>query len=350
MLSSRTFAFALLTGAFGLLAMTTAVNFVLDPQYVFGTPLTRHDENANYRYHRMREYQAQRERTDGALFASSRGRAFDPDLLARKLGAASVAKFDVTAGMITDHLPALEYVLRDKAARGEKLRAALLLIDVDSFGKLPSTNVNIDSFLPPELSGEHPARFWWRYLTVFQFRMWRGIVAHRWLRGEQAELGRGAAPFQLRPPMAAGLSFSALRGMAQPVAQRVSETPTVRLMVATRPNLEAHLAQLARFVALCRDNGINLTVATSPMRADAASRYDPADLGNVVERLSRVMPIWDFSAPPRIAADAGYWDDPSHFKPTVAAMMLERMFGARAPADFGVLRGAKTASTTEKPM
>ena len=39
--------------------------------------------------------------------------------------------------MITDHLPALEYVLRDKAARGEKIKAALLLIDVDSFGKLP---------------------------------------------------------------------------------------------------------------------------------------------------------------------------------------------------------------------
>src|ERR1041384_6301162 len=101
---ARTFVFALLTGGFGLLAATMAVNFALDPQYVFGTPLTRHDENANYRYHRVREYQAQRERTDGVLFASSRGRAFDPDLLARKLGAVAVAKFDVTAGMITDHL------------------------------------------------------------------------------------------------------------------------------------------------------------------------------------------------------------------------------------------------------
>ena len=100
----------------------------------------------------------------------------------RRIGARTVAKFDVTAGMITDHLPALEYVLRDKAQRGEKIKAALLLIDVDSFGKPPATNVNIDSFLPPELSGEHPARFWWRYLTVFQLRMWRGIIAYR-MRG-----------------------------------------------------------------------------------------------------------------------------------------------------------------------
>ena len=46
-----------------------------------------------------------------------------PIFVAEKIGARAVAKFDVTAGMITDHLPALEYVLRDKAARGEKIRS-----------------------------------------------------------------------------------------------------------------------------------------------------------------------------------------------------------------------------------
>jgi hypothetical protein len=41
-----------------------------------------------------------------------------------------------------------------------------------------------------------------------------------------------------------------------------------------------------------------------------------------------------------LAADIAYWDDPSHFKPIVAGMMLERMFGSNAPRDFGKLRGA----------
>ena len=97
----RIFVFALLAGAFGLLAATMAINFALDPQYVFGTPLTRLDDNANYRYHRLRQYQAKREQVDGLLFASSRGRAFDADLVAQRIGAKAVAKFDVTAGMIT---------------------------------------------------------------------------------------------------------------------------------------------------------------------------------------------------------------------------------------------------------
>jgi hypothetical protein len=335
MLHPRTFALALLTGAGALLGATMAINFALDPQYVFGTPLASDDENANYRYHRVRQYQAQRERVDGLLFASSRGKAFDPALVAQKMGASAVAKFDVTAGMITDHLPALEYVLRDKAARGEKVRAALLLIDVDSFGKLPSTNINIDSFLPPELSGEHPARFWWRYLTVFQFRMWRGIVAHRWRGGDRAAMEPKPSQFGGRHFALAGFGPRPSINLPPRVRHAADDTPRTRLLVATRPNLAAHLAMVARFAALCRTNGIQLTVATTPMRADAASLYDPVDLRDVVERLSRIVPIWDFAAPPWLATDIAYWDDFSHFKPIVGEMMLERMSGANIPSDFG---------------
>src|SRR3954451_11673454 len=206
MLHPRTFVLALLAGTFGILAATMVINYALDPQYVFGTPLIRQDENANFRFHRVRQYQAQRDQIDGLLFWSSRGRAFDPDLVARKIGAHAVAKFDVTAGMITDHLPALEYVLRDKAVRGEKINTALLLIDLDSFGKLPATNVNIDSFLPPELSGEHPARFWWRYLTVFQPRMWRGIVAYRMLGGDRRKAEPSFSAFDIRALAFAGFA------------------------------------------------------------------------------------------------------------------------------------------------
>lgn len=338
MMHPRTFACALLAGAFALIGATMAINFALDPQYVFGTPLTSDDENANYRYHRLRQYQAQRDRVDGLLFASSRGKAFDAALVAQKMRASAVAKFDVTAGMITDHLPALEYVLRDKAQRGEKVRAVILLIDVDSFGKPPSTNVNIDSFLPPELSGEHPARFWWRYLTVFQLRMWRGIIAHRTRGGERAAID---PQFDMRRLAMAGFGPPALIAPTPRVVPAANDAPQARLLVATRPNLAAHLAMMARFVALCRANGVDLTVATTPMRLDAASLHDPADLRDVVERLSQIVPVWDFAAPHWLAADIAYWDDRSHFKPIVGEMMLQRISGSNTPRDFGILRGAR---------
>src|SRR5207249_5541648 len=106
-----------------------------------------------------------------------------------------------------------------------------------------------------------------------------------------------------------------------------NDVPEARPLVNTRPNLAAHLGLVARFVALCRANAVELTVATTPMRADRSFLYDPADLRDVVERLSRIVPLWDFTSPAWLAADIRYWDDSSHFKPIVAEMMLDRISG-----------------------
>ena len=331
MMRPRTFTLALLTGATALLAATAAANVLLDPQRVFGTPVVGIDENANYRYLRLRQYQAAPEPVDALVFASSRGRPFAPDVTAQSMGARTVAKFDVPAAMMTDHLPALQYVLRDKAARGERIKAVLLLLDVDSFGKLPATNVNIDSFLPPEQSGEHPARFWWRYLTVFQFRMWRHMLAYRW-SGEQSALPRQDATEDFRPSPDRRDSAR----VARPAAPRWS-----KLLVATRPNLATHLELVSEFATLCRDHGIALTVATMPMRADARTLYRSEDLSDVVERLSQVVQVWDFTAGDRVATNPEFWADHSHFHGSVARMMLARMYGGpqSSAGEFGVLRG-----------
>ncbi len=170
--------------------------------------------------------------------------------------------------------------------------------------------------------------------------MWRGIVAHRLRGGSQAAREPKPSLPGPRKLATAGFGFPVLNSAAPQALRTVNDVPSARLLVATRPNLAAHLALVARFAALCRDKGIALTVATTPMRADAALRHDPADLRNVVQRLSEVVPLWDFAAPPWLAADIAYWDDPSHFKPAVGQMMLERMFGSNTPRDFGKLRGA----------
>jgi len=81
----RPFVFALLAGAFGAARRQrwrSTLRSIRNMSSARRSP--RHDENANYRYHRVRQYQAQRDRVDGLLFASSRGRAFDADRVAPK--------------------------------------------------------------------------------------------------------------------------------------------------------------------------------------------------------------------------------------------------------------------------
>ena len=127
----------------------------------------------------------------------------------------------------------------------------------------------------------------------------------------------------------AGPGWPALGAVAPQAIRAINDTSSARLFGTTRPNLAAHIDLVARFAALCRVNGIKLTVATAPMRADRMFLHDPADLHDVVERLSRIVPLWDFTAPQWLAADIGYWDNSSHFKAAVADMMLNRMFGSR---------------------
>jgi hypothetical protein len=331
-MTPRAFALGCIGFAAFLLAGTMALNVGIDPEAVFDPGIAGKRVNSNSRYTRFVDYRDARKKADGALFASSRGNGFALDELARRMGVASVANFSFTYGMVTDHLPTLEFLLRDKAAKGERLEAVLLMLDVDHFGKVPWTNVNLDGFLPPEVSGEHPARFWWRYLTAFQFRVWSATVRQVPGRRVDAPAGMRVVQAAMIPP----LPLPAWRFERAAAAQEER-----RYDIIQRPQLDAHLVLLARMAALCRQHGVRLTVVTSPLNRLNARDYDPAELARMTDRISRVVPLWDFGAPDWLSDRSELWTDPSHFKPEVARMMLDRIFGLApsAPRDFGTLRG-----------
>ena len=174
-MTSRAFSIFLIGGAFFLFLATVAANVILDPEQVFGTGLYSHKVNINERVRRLRQYQQQAESVDGVLFSSSRGNSLDP-FLEKGMGLSHFANASMSYGMVSDYVPLLEYIARDKATRRIKLKHVFLLLDVDFFGRPSWTNSNINSFLPPEMSEESAARFWWRYLTAFQYRLWGDVI------------------------------------------------------------------------------------------------------------------------------------------------------------------------------
>ncbi len=327
------------------LAATMAANIVIDPQGVFGSDLFRIHLNPNARYGAFRDYEAEPERYDAVLFASSRGNAFDRASLAAHLGVRTVANFSVPFGLLTDHLPALEFLLRDKAARGGHIKAVFLVLDADFFGKQPWTNLNIDSFLPPQISGESSFRFWWRYLTAFQFKHWRSdFIAAR--NASLARIRSAAAPAAngLRARLAAAglVPVRPLGPIAMgrtPVAETFSEETDAPEI---RSDLAHQLDLLARFVALCRQHEIRLTVAFSPLNRQNVGDDQAPDDARVVGEVARLTPVWDFARPVWLSERGYLWNDYTQYAPGVAAMMMQRFFGAppAAPVDFGRLKGS----------
>ena len=257
-------------------------------------------------------------------------------------------------GLVTDHLPLLQYVLSDKRARGERLKSVLLLVDLDLFGKSPWTNTNIDAFLPPALSGESPVRFWWRYLTSYQYGNWRGTLRRRYLTAG-LENSKNSAAGSRHSTLADLSLITVAQGspMQQPSGHASSDIPAGVIADAVveahrsrqswnarRPDLTRQILYLEQIIKLCRDNGVVLTVATSPMVRANLNGYPPGELEALTVELNRLTPIWDFASPPWLADGPSYWLDISHFSKAVGTMMIDRMFaaGSSAPADFGRLR------------
>jgi hypothetical protein len=325
----RTYALSLMTFGAGLFVAVVAANLTIDTEGVFGTGLLGQPLNPNARYQRFVAYEATSDRYDGLLFGSSR--ALDlPVAELQEMGGATFADFAVQFGLITDHLPVLEYVLRDKAAKRERLAAVFLLLDADAFGDQPRTNRFLQTMLAPPLTGEQPVRFWWRYLTAIQVGTWRGEIVRAWANAPPRE-GGAATPAEDRG--AAEETAAPADGLEARGEGRMFDA------ITSRPDYARQLRLLRQFVALCQGNGVKLTVAVSPLSRGEAAKYDPAELTKVVADISRIVPVWDFTNSQWMADHPEFWYDSRHFRPELGAMMLARIFGddVAVPPGFGRL-------------
>jgi hypothetical protein len=328
-LTSKFYALTLIAISFMLFTAVVAANVLIDPQRMFGLELFPNKRNENLRYAQYLAYRNAEPSIEGLMFASSRGSGIPLDLLSARTGGVRYADFTVGAGMITDHLPVLERAIRDKAARRARLKQVFLLLDVDLLGERPSTNRNPQTRLHPDLTGEDPVRFWVRYLTAIQFRAWRDDV-------RRASLPKGAL---LDDPIVAELPMPRVRvATLGPLPLPLPKEP---MRVTARPDYQRQLGLIRRFVELCRNNGINLIVATAPLHRITLSYVDTKDLAVAVADVSRITPLWDFGGPAWLSDRHDLWADHSHFTAEVGRMMIERIAtGALPPGNlpFGVRR------------
>jgi hypothetical protein len=343
----RTYTTALSAFGLSLFLAVAGANLAIDPMGVFGTKLLPTSANGNDRYLKLAEYQSHAERYSGLAFGSSRLAGISLDDLSQQFDGTRFANFSVIGGTLTDHLAVLKYVLHRRAA---SIKQVFILLDADGFGRRPFTDESLSFAMPPALSGENPFRFWWRNLTAIQFRIWRSALREGF---------SPTHPFSPTDPAASPTTPSASPS-DNPATESAAGTleawppyspleATALEKVTARPLYSQHLELWKRFVDLCRDNGIDLIVAISPLSRVFAANFDSADLSAAIDDIVRLAPAWDFTGDDFVSDDPRLWNDPSHFGPEVGRMMTDRMFGRQVPAawsDFGQLRTRPRLATT----
>jgi len=331
----RAYALALGGGAALLFLTVAATNLLIDPQGVFNTAVLPIVET-NTRYTRFLDYQTSADSYDGLLFGSSRAGAIPREDLSRRTGV-KFANFAVEYGLITDHLPVLEYVIKEKTAKHLSLKTVFLLLDLDFFGDRPHTNESLRFLLPPEVNGERYARFWWRNLTGIQYQAWSLAISNAW-RIRHSDNPSATMEILTRYVAAAGSTQAAAAEIAEPPKPQEGDRPTAIIRIPDRLDFQNQYRLLERFVALCRAHNVSLIVATSPLSREWALDFDPEDLRQVADIVSGVVPLWDFTDPKGLSDDPAAWVDRWHFREPVGRLMLDRIFGAEMPAgwqDFG---------------
>ncbi len=361
---ARRYACHVIFCAFFTFLCVVATNLLIDPQGVFGTGIFGASPNLNFRYASLKNYQKTSDRNDSLLFGSSRARAFSIPALSSRMEGGDFASFWFPDGTLVDFLPFLEYVANQKAAQGKHPKAVFLLLDMDFLGRrLEATHQAIQMMMPPGLPGQSAAEFWWKNLSAVVFRSWINTVK-AYLRqapgsGTQARSSDTAFPSLYEAATGReGFAPANVELVADGVPAADNADPSAAdnvdprtgdqlERVTMRPDFPRHIQALERIVSLCRDNHIELVIATSPLSVEEMAEYNWTDMAKARDIVSRIAPIWYFSDTGHLLDRPELWDDPSHFKPVVADMMLRRIFGETVPdawKSFGRYIGRPPAS------
>ncbi|TCU73961.1 hypothetical protein EDE08_10410 [Bradyrhizobium sp. R2.2-H] len=301
---------------------TVIANVTIDPQDVFRLGFVQQHANPNTRFRRMKQYLENRTSIDGLAFASSRGGALDASLLARRMGIQRVLNVTIPYGLMTDHQPFLEFIVRDKQSRGEDISSVFLLLDADLFGTTPWTDHNIDAYLPPPIA--NTSRFWWRYLTAFQWRNWKKDLS---LNFRARHVSTPAVLAGLGPPTLK------LASTSRPDSEPVNFAESL-----DAPDVKRQLQLLRSFIALCRQKNIALTLAISPI--STRNPVPPMRVRRMADAIASLHPLTDFSGPSAVSSEQRNWADASHFTAEIGAAIIESSFGTTT--SFGIKRTPPT--------
>jgi hypothetical protein len=221
------------------------------------------------------------------------------------------------------------------------VRAVFLLLDADLLVTRPFTNRHIQALLPPGVTGENPARFWWRNLTAIQFEAWRSAIRDAGKKPPEFETRDDGSGLRRRDEAPAPIWTEASREQPPKLVARI-RADSASAEHARRREAQsyffAQMTRLERFVALCRERDIKLAVAISPPPRGYLLPYDARDVPDVADQIARIAPVWDFGGAHWLSNHPELWTDAIHFSSGVGRIMLRRMFGRDVPdgwKDFG---------------
>jgi len=266
---------------------------------------------------------------DSYIIGSSKTSSFPAEYLNAAYGGASFYNMLMYGGDFYDIEATARYVL-------ENYNAKNIIINT-GFEELTRYDVNLDwtkSNMHAKVDGSSKLRFYSEYLFAHPSYAFDKLKALPY----KTFLVNGNQTFIVET----GAYNKAIRDLepVQDIESYMEAYPKFTPWLEhwkTMDEVDACLASIARIKAMCEEAGASFTVVISSIFDGELDSFYNEDSMRFLYELAGICDYWDFSGYTPVSVDPRFYYDYAHFRNSVGAMMITRMFGGDlyVPDGFG---------------
>lgn len=340
-MTSKKWIISFILTATGLTIALMLFNFILDPFGVFGDHVFEwysYDATNNPRTAKITYLDKHHDKYDSYIVGSSSTSSYPVDALNEYFDASFYNMIVYGADML-DTCQISEYLINNYTVKNLVLNVFIengMTYGVESN---PYTHS-----MPSKLDGTSNFMFYNRFLLAnpaYGAAKVKAMLSDKWLSEpfDVFDEETGAYDKRKRDVEYIGDMESYLK--AYPV---FADYPTGKYSLSMTDKC---MESVKKIVEICEENGVNLTVVTSPIYSDYMKFFDPNEVLYFYKSLAEVTDFWDFSYS-SVSYEPRFFYDSTHFRNNVGYMALARIFGdddVYTPDDFGKHVTASSAET-----
>ena len=300
------------------------INFVVDPFYIFRTPVFKVQHQINERYTKIERLRKGTGKYNSFIMGSSRMLLTHPDTIERYIPGGKFYNLATRGATPFEHLLHVKYLIKN----GYSVKNLYIGLDIDKcFTTKIYDDTNYLFKLHPDVANKSRVDFYWSYLSIFP----KGDIK----RKLRANFDKGV-PRRYEIEEDGTMAWESRTGDRRSLSdQQVNDDNIMIKNEMMKWNLEA----LGELVALCKQKDIKLTLFITPHSGILMNRFAVEDYVECLRELSEITPFWDFSGYNSVTTNNKNYLDRSHYNRSVSCLIAARIFGDKTlivPSDFGV--------------
>ncbi|HSE57857.1 MAG TPA: hypothetical protein VLA99_04065, partial [Nitrospiraceae bacterium] len=304
---------AILLAIFGLVILT---NVVIDPYNIFQTSFLPIDLEGNLRFTKVEFLHEHRDQFNTFILGSSRAGVLSPTAVAQQIPGARAYNLSITAGTAREYLGLLRYLLDNQFT----VKHVLVQIDLDY---LSNRRNSIDyAFEPhPYTVDKSLLSAYWTYATIFPTNVLKEKITHN--------LKRNPHPVTIQYDSGVFVFWKAEQLIAEQGAAYFSSPPFLSRGIERDPYLDiTHQVEALRAIAhLCLERRIDCVFFIPPHHHAVMDSLNEKGYQEALLKLGEIADYYDFSGYNRITLDSRNYYEPSHYRPFIGTMIVNRLYG-----------------------